>query len=248
MELYEVRSLLGNARGSGQTAVVSRYGNYALHAKLFVFDRQKIFIGSMNFDQRSKRLNTEVGLIIDSPELARQTAARFDAMVQPANSYVAGAAPERVGRRTTTGLADTGRRTARRVHARTRAQRLATLEAQTPVAAAARQGTMKTGWSFALALIVGLSAFPIAAEAPADGRADRDRLSADVRREFGLRVLPQRQLVRLEAGGSTSARQVRDALVAQRGCHSRGLHRQGGHAEQLQWTAPTRPDAMARLR
>jgi cardiolipin synthase C len=85
--LYEVRSLLGNARGSGQTAVVSRYGNYALHAKLFVFDRQKIFIGSMNFDQRSKRLNTEVGLIIDSPELARQTAARFDAMVQPANSY-----------------------------------------------------------------------------------------------------------------------------------------------------------------
>jgi putative cardiolipin synthase len=87
VELYEVRSLLGNARGSGQTVVVSRYGNYALHAKLFVFDRQKILIGSMNFDQRSKRLNTEVGLIIDSPELAQQTAARFEAMVQPANSY-----------------------------------------------------------------------------------------------------------------------------------------------------------------
>jgi cardiolipin synthase C len=87
VELYEVRSLLGNARGSGQTVAVSRYGNYSLHAKLFVFDRQKIFIGSMNFDQRSKRLNTEVGLIIDSPELARQTAARFDAMTQPENSY-----------------------------------------------------------------------------------------------------------------------------------------------------------------
>ncbi len=87
VELYEVRSLLGSARGSGQTAVVSRYGNYSLHAKLFVFDRQRLFIGSMNFDQRSKRLNTEVGLIIDSPELARQTAARFDAMVNPQNSY-----------------------------------------------------------------------------------------------------------------------------------------------------------------
>ena len=87
VELYEVRSLLGNARGSGQTALLSRYGNYALHAKLFVFDRQKLFIGSMNFDQRSKRLNTEVGLIIDSPELAQQTALRFDAMAQLENSY-----------------------------------------------------------------------------------------------------------------------------------------------------------------
>jgi len=88
VQLYEVRSLLGNASGSGQTAAVSRYGNYALHAKLFVFDRQKVFFGSMNYDQRSKRLNTEIGLIIDSPELAQQTAVRFEAMAQPENSYV----------------------------------------------------------------------------------------------------------------------------------------------------------------
>ncbi|MES2069121.1 MAG: phospholipase D family protein [Pseudomonadota bacterium] len=87
VELYEVRSLLGNAKGSGETAEISRYGNYSLHAKLFVFDRQRLFIGSMNFDQRSMHLNTEIGLIIDSPELARQIAARFEAMVQPANSY-----------------------------------------------------------------------------------------------------------------------------------------------------------------
>jgi cardiolipin synthase C len=87
VELYEVRSLLGNARGSGQTAKLSHYGNYALHAKLYVFDRRRVFIGSMNFDQRSKRINTEVGLIIDSPELAQQTATRFEAMVQPENSY-----------------------------------------------------------------------------------------------------------------------------------------------------------------
>ena len=87
VELHEVRSLLESTKGSGQTAAVSRYGNYSLHAKLFVFDRQKLLIGSMNFDQRSKRLNTEVGLIIDSPELARQTALRFDAMVQPEASY-----------------------------------------------------------------------------------------------------------------------------------------------------------------
>jgi cardiolipin synthase C len=86
--LYEIRAQLGNTRGSGQTSEISRHGNYSLHAKLFVFDRQKVFIGSMNYDQRSMHLNTEIGLIIDSPELARQVAARFEAMVQPANSYM----------------------------------------------------------------------------------------------------------------------------------------------------------------
>jgi putative cardiolipin synthase len=76
---------------------MTQYGNYALHAKLFVFDRQRVFIGSMNFDQRSMRLNTEVGLIIDSPELARQTAARFESMSQPANSYALALRAERAG-------------------------------------------------------------------------------------------------------------------------------------------------------
>jgi cardiolipin synthase C len=87
VELYEIRSLLGSTRGSGETAAVSRYGNYSLHAKLWVYDRKRIFIGSMNFDERSKHLNTEIGLIIDSPELAQQTATRFDRMVRPDNAY-----------------------------------------------------------------------------------------------------------------------------------------------------------------
>jgi putative cardiolipin synthase len=85
--LYEIRSLLGNTRGSGETPLVAHYGNYGLHAKLLVFDRKRIFVGSMNFDQRSKHLNTEIGLIIDSPELARQTATRFENMVRPDNVY-----------------------------------------------------------------------------------------------------------------------------------------------------------------
>ena len=88
VELNEVRSLLSSARGSGQTSLIAGYGTYALHAKLYVFDRQRMFIGSMNFDQRSKHLNTEVGLMIASPFLARQTAERFEAMAEPQNSYV----------------------------------------------------------------------------------------------------------------------------------------------------------------
>ncbi len=43
-----------------------------LHAKTAVIDRRKVFIGSMNFDPRSEIHNTEMGLIIDSPQLARE--------------------------------------------------------------------------------------------------------------------------------------------------------------------------------
>lgn len=95
-ELYEVRSRLGSVRGSGQTARVSRFGNYGLHAKVYVFDRRRVFIGSMNYDQRSKHINTEIGLIIDSQELARQTAHRFDEMVKPENCYILGLRPSAV--------------------------------------------------------------------------------------------------------------------------------------------------------
>jgi len=44
-------------------------GQYALHAKVFILDRQRVFIGSMNFDRRSMHLNTEVGVLIESPDM-----------------------------------------------------------------------------------------------------------------------------------------------------------------------------------
>jgi putative cardiolipin synthase len=93
VELYEIRSLLGNVRGSGQTANVSRFANYSLHAKMYVFDRQKLLMGSMNYDQRSKRINTEIGMIIDSKELAQQAAMRFEAMAKPENCYTVALSP-----------------------------------------------------------------------------------------------------------------------------------------------------------
>ena len=96
-ELFEIRALLGNTRGSGQTAEISQAGNYSLHAKLFVFDRKRLFIGSMNLDRRSLHLNTEIGLLIDSPELAQQLAARFEAMTRPANAYQVLARPDGAG-------------------------------------------------------------------------------------------------------------------------------------------------------
>ena len=54
-----------SAGGSGKASISS------LHAKTFTVDRSRIFIGSFNFDPRSSRLNTELGFVIDSPELAQ---------------------------------------------------------------------------------------------------------------------------------------------------------------------------------
>ncbi|MBV6307297.1 phospholipase D family protein [Candidimonas humi] len=43
----------------------------SLHAKTISVDRSRIFIGSFNFDPRSAKLNTEMGFVIDSADMAR---------------------------------------------------------------------------------------------------------------------------------------------------------------------------------
>lgn len=43
-----------------------------LHAKTAVIDKRKIFIGSVNLDPRSATKNTELGIVVDSPQLARE--------------------------------------------------------------------------------------------------------------------------------------------------------------------------------
>ena len=42
----------------------------SLHAKTFAVDRERVFVGSFNFDPRSARLNTELGFVIESPRMA----------------------------------------------------------------------------------------------------------------------------------------------------------------------------------
>ncbi len=61
--------------GDGTTGSGSSSG---LHAKTFAVDRSRMFVGSFNFDQRSALLNTELGLVIDSPKLAQQLAEALD--------------------------------------------------------------------------------------------------------------------------------------------------------------------------
>jgi putative cardiolipin synthase len=49
-----------------------------LHAKTFAADRQRIFVGSFNLDPRSARLNTEMGVVLDSATLASRLSTLFD--------------------------------------------------------------------------------------------------------------------------------------------------------------------------
>jgi putative cardiolipin synthase len=80
VQLYELKPNAAEASREGKTRIGAS-SSAALHAKTFAVDRDRIFVGSFNFDQRSALLNTEMGLVIESPVLAQRLAAFFDAEV-----------------------------------------------------------------------------------------------------------------------------------------------------------------------
>jgi len=58
-----------------------------LHVKAMVVDRKRAYIGSMNLDPRSIRINSEMGVVIESPELAEQLARQMERDMRPENSW-----------------------------------------------------------------------------------------------------------------------------------------------------------------
>jgi putative cardiolipin synthase len=75
VELYELKPTAGAAKkGQGSSGLrgSGRTGSSGLHAKTFAFDRRIGFVGSYNLDPRSNRLNTEMGVLFDCPELAKR--------------------------------------------------------------------------------------------------------------------------------------------------------------------------------
>ncbi len=75
VELYEVRPKLGQKRPRFHPFKSS---NASLHAKALVIDQRTVFIGSLNMDRRSARFNSELGLVIRSPEIAMQVTGLMD--------------------------------------------------------------------------------------------------------------------------------------------------------------------------
>jgi putative cardiolipin synthase len=53
----------------------------SLHSKTIASDGQRVFVGSFNLDPRSVRLNTEMGLVIHSQQLAAAVSAGLDAQL-----------------------------------------------------------------------------------------------------------------------------------------------------------------------
>ncbi|MGQ7273412.1 phospholipase D family protein [Marinobacter sp. V034] len=85
IQLYELKDTITH---TGTEDPVGTFGHSAssLHAKTFAADGERVFVGSFNFDPRSMLLNTELGFVVDSPDLAREIASGFDRKV-PLQAY-----------------------------------------------------------------------------------------------------------------------------------------------------------------
>lgn len=86
MELYELRSDPAIKEKIVDISGV-KSGFTGLHSKTAVVDRRYVFIGSMNLDPRSARINTEMGAFVDSPELAADMAGIIERNMTGANSW-----------------------------------------------------------------------------------------------------------------------------------------------------------------
>jgi putative cardiolipin synthase len=77
VEIYEVSASTPQANKAVFGGGSSRG---RLHAKLAVIDEEVVLLGSLNLDPRSARRNTELGVAVDSPELAKQALRIVEAM------------------------------------------------------------------------------------------------------------------------------------------------------------------------
>ncbi|HKE49196.1 MAG TPA: phospholipase D family protein [Rhodanobacteraceae bacterium] len=83
IELFELRP----QRGKVQESAYGTSSGESLHAKSMIVDGRKVFVGSMNLDPRSRLLNTEMGVIVDSPELAVALRDYFQSATKPENAF-----------------------------------------------------------------------------------------------------------------------------------------------------------------
>jgi putative cardiolipin synthase len=86
VELYEMKRKAASESGRQQISVTGSSGA-SLHTKAMIIDSRWVFVGSMNLDPRSANLNTEMGILVESPELAEQLRAQFARTAGPEMSY-----------------------------------------------------------------------------------------------------------------------------------------------------------------
>jgi putative cardiolipin synthase len=86
IELYEYRA---DAQRPAPKDHIMRAGSAdsALHAKVRVYDRRIVWVGSANSDPRSRRINTEAGLLIESEALAERLLKALEQDFSPQQSW-----------------------------------------------------------------------------------------------------------------------------------------------------------------
>lgn len=75
VRLWELRQQAGE---QPHASAILGESQASLHAKAFVFDREKLFVGSVNLDPRSIVLNTEAGVMVQQPALAQELVTLFE--------------------------------------------------------------------------------------------------------------------------------------------------------------------------
>lgn len=86
IELFELRPT-GHRRKRQRFFARTAPSYASLHAKSYILDRETSIIGSLNFDPRSARLNTESALIIHDHATAMEMVDVYHAMTSPKVSY-----------------------------------------------------------------------------------------------------------------------------------------------------------------
>jgi putative cardiolipin synthase len=85
IELHELRT---DAADKSEWDTPPREARYlGLHAKLCVIDRERVFLGAVNLDPRSRYINTEIGALIDNPEFAADAADGILELMTPDNAW-----------------------------------------------------------------------------------------------------------------------------------------------------------------
>ncbi|MGB5876741.1 MAG: phospholipase D family protein [Psychrobacter nivimaris] len=72
VKIYELKSTAAEEKRDNKLWRARSQSSTSLHAKTFAVDDYQVFIGSYNVDPRSANINTEMGVIINDDELARQ--------------------------------------------------------------------------------------------------------------------------------------------------------------------------------
>jgi putative cardiolipin synthase len=85
VEVHEVRAEAKDRALYMQSPVEEK--SLCLHAKMLVFDDSSVFVGSANLDPRSLRINTEMGLLIQSPSLNAELRSALEPDFLPRNAW-----------------------------------------------------------------------------------------------------------------------------------------------------------------